>query len=208
MKVVNCTHCSAENADARPESKCSRCGESLAPALFRQSVDELKRLTENLPTARKRTPSFSSFNGFGTMLLDYRALPDGTYEAVRWVTGLWLPVVPLAAYRIQPLEQERTYGRETSKFRVLEKASLSASRIVRTYALAAAAVLPPVLGVVYADGINRAVRGLWALGLMVLVAVWSGYIIFFKIPNEGKAYKAKDNAGGQTPSAAPTEKST
>ena len=206
MKAVNCTNCSAENADARPESKCRECGEPLAPALFQQSLDELKRLTAKVQEAR--TPSFYSFNGFGTMLLDYRALPDGTYEAVRWATALWLPLFPLAAYRIQPLEQERTYGRETSKFRVLEKARLSVTRIVRTYALAAAAVLPPILGVVYADEINRVVRGLWALGLMILIAVWSGYIIFFKIPNEGKAYKAKDTAGGRTSNASPTEKST
>jgi hypothetical protein len=204
MKVVNCTNCSAENADATPESKCRECGEPLAPALLQQSLDELKRLTAKVQEAR--SPSFYSFNGFGTMLLDYRALADGTYEAVRWVTALWLPVIPLAAFRIQPVEQERTYGRETSKFRVLEKASLSASRIVRTYALAVAAVLPPVLGVVYADEINRAVRGLWAVGLMVLLAVWSGYIIFFKIPNEGKAYKAKDKAGELSSDA--TEKPT
>ena len=204
MKVVNCTNCSAENADARPESKCRECGEPLAPALLQKSLDELKGLTAKLQDAR--TPSFYSFNGFGTMLLDYRALPDGNYEAVRWVTALWLPLVPLAAYRIRPLEQERTYGRETSKFRVLEKTSLSASRIVRTYALAAAALLPPVLGVVYADEINRAVRGLWALGLMVLMAVWAGSIIFFKIPNQGKAYKAKDRAGEPSPDA--TERST
>ena len=206
MKVVNCTNCSAENADAGPESKCRQCGESLAPALLQKSLDELKGLTAKLQEAR--TPSFYSFNGFGTMLLDYRALADGTYEAVRWATALWLPLVPLAAYRIQPLEQERSYGRETSKFRVLGKASLSASRIVRTYLLAAAALLPPVLGVVYSAEINRAVRGFWALGLMVLMAVWSGDIIFFKIPNEGKAYKAKDGAGGQTSGASATEKQT
>jgi hypothetical protein len=208
MKVVNCTNCSAVNADATPESKCRQCGEPLAPALLQQSLDALNSLTAKLQEARSPKPSFYSFNGFGTMLLDYRALPDGNWEAVRWVTALWLPVVPLSAYRIQPLEQERTYGRETSKFRVLDKAPLSASRIVRTYALAVAGLLPPILGVVYADEINRVVRGWWALGLMVLMAVWSVYIIFFKIPNESKAYQARDNAGVQAPDAAAKEKST
>ncbi len=203
MKVVNCTNCSAENADATPESKCRECGEPLAPALMQQSLDELQRLNAKLQESR--APSFYSFNGFGTMLLDYRALPDGTYEAVRWVTMLFLPFVPLSAYRIQPIEQERSYGRETSKFRVLGKAPLSASRIVRTYALAVAAVLPPILGVVYSAEINRAVRGLWALGLMVLMFAWAVYIIFFKIPNEGKAYNAKDKAGGQSTGASATE---
>jgi len=191
MKTVTCPSCNFANTGVTAESKCAQCGESLAPALFQQSVDELKKLTENLPTLKKPTPSFYSFNGFGTMLLDYRALPDGTYEAVRWVTLMFLPLVPLSAYRIQPLEQEQSYGRETSKFQVLGKAPLSAARIIRTYALAAAGLLPPILGVVYSTEINRAVKGLWALGLMVLIAVWSGYIIFFKIPNEGKAYKAK-----------------
>lgn len=191
MKVVNCPSCSAENRNVTPESVCSQCGESLAPALFQQSVDEIKKLTENLPTYKKPRPSFYSFNGFGTMLLDYRALPDGTYEAVRWVTLLFLPVVPLAAYRIEPLAQERGYGRETSKFRVLDKTGLSAGRVLRTYLLAVVGLLPPVLGFVYSTEINRAVRGMWAVGLMLLMFLWALYFIFFKIPNEGKAYKGK-----------------
>jgi hypothetical protein len=203
MKVVNCTNCSAENADAGPDSKCRECGEPLSLALLQKSLDELKGLNAKLQEAR--APSFYSFNGFGTMLLDYRALPDGTYEAVRWVTAMFLPVVPLSAYRIQPIGQERSYGRETSKFQVLGKAPLSAARVARTYALAAAGLLPPILGVVYSTQINRAVRGLWALGLMVLIAVWSGYIIFFKIPNEGKAYNAKDKAGGRSTDASAAE---
>jgi hypothetical protein len=205
MKTVECPSCNFVNGGVNAESKCAQCGEPLAPALFQQSLDELKKLTEKLPGLQKPTPSFYSFNGFGTMLLDYRALPDGTYEAVRWVTALFLPVLPLSAYRIQPIEQERSYGRETSKFRVLGKAPLSAARVARTYALAAAGLLPPVLGFVYSTEINRAVRGLWAVGLMLLIAVWSGYVIFFKIPNEGKAYNAKDKAGGRSTDASATE---
>jgi hypothetical protein len=43
---------------------------------------------------------------------------------------------------------------------------------------------------------------------MVLMAVWSGYLIFFKIPNEGQAYKARDGAGGKTSGDAAREKTT
>jgi hypothetical protein len=191
MKVVNCLKCSAENVDATAESKCRECGEPLAPALFQQSVDELKRLTENFPTLKKPIPSFYSFNGIGTMLLDYRALPDGTYEAVRWVTIVFLPIIPLSAFRIQPIEQERSYGRETSKFKVLDRVPLSLSRIVRTYLLVAAGLLPIIMGSIYSSEINRAMSGLKAFGLMILAVVWGGYILFLKVPNEGKAYKVK-----------------
>jgi uncharacterized membrane protein len=191
MKVVNCTNCSEENVDATPESQCRQCGESLALALMQQSLDELKGLKEKLEAARKPTPSFYSFNGIGTMLLDYRALPDGTYEAVRWVTIVFLPVIPLSAYRIQPLEQERSYGRETSKFQVLGKAPLSAARVVRTYGLVFIGLLPIVLGSIYSGEINRAMSGPKAFGLMILAVAWGIYILFFKIPNESKAYQAK-----------------
>jgi len=190
MKTVTCTACNAENVNPTASSVCASCGESLAPALFQQSVDELKKLTDKLQQPQKPARSFYSFNGFGTTLLDYRALSDGTYQATRWVIALFLPIFPLATYVIEPLTQEFGYGQETSRFRILEKTKLSAARVLRTYLLAVIGLLPAVLGFIYSREINRNVRGFYALALMILMFAWAVYFIFFKLKNEGKAYRA------------------
>jgi|GEM_PF-1161968 len=191
MKTVTCTACSTENVNPNASSVCANCGESLAPALFQQSVDELKKLTDKLQQQpQKPARSFYSFNGFGTTLLDYRAISDGTYQATRWVIALFLPIFPLATYVIEPLAQEFGYGQETSRFRVLEKTGLSAARVLRTYLLAVVGLLPAVLGFIYSREINRSVKGFYALALMILMFAWGVYFIFFKLKNEGKAYRA------------------
>ena len=190
MKTVECPSCRTVNTNPTTASACSNCGESLAPVLFQQSVDELKKLTDNLHLTAKPSRSFSSFNGFGTTLLDYRQLPDGTYQATRWIIALFLPIFPLKTYLIEPTVQERSYGQETSRFNILGETSLSAVRVVRTYLIAIVGLLPAILGFVYSREINRAVPGLYALGLMILMFVWALYFIFFKLKNEGKAYRA------------------
>jgi hypothetical protein len=190
MKTVTCTACNAENVNPTAASVCASCGESLAPALFQQSVDELKKLTDKLQQPQKPARSFYSFNGFGTTLLDYRALSDGTYQATRWIIALFLPIFPLATYVIEPLAQEVGYGQETSRFHILEKTGLSIARVLRTYLLAVVGLLPGVLGFIYSREINRNVKGLYALVLMIVMFAWAIYIIFFKLKNEGKAYRA------------------
>jgi hypothetical protein len=188
MKTVACPSCQADNST--DDSVCAECGESLVLAKIQQSVDEIKRLTEKkLP--QFNAPSFNSYNGFGTTLLDYRALPDGTYEATRWVIALFLPVVPLATYVIEPTAQERTYGRETSSFNVLGKSRLSVARVLRTYLLAAVGLSPVILGIVYSAELNRIIKGLWAVLVMFLGVVWATYFIFFKLKNDSQAYKTK-----------------
>jgi hypothetical protein len=190
VKSVACTSCKFVNTDVTLESNCAQCGESLAPALLQQNIDELHKITERVQMLN--APSFNSFNGFGTMLLDYRSLPDGTYAATRWVTLLFLPFIPLSAYIIEPVEQERTYGRETSRFKVLSQIPLSATRILRTYLVAIVGVLPAILGVVYSREIGHVLRGWLALVGMVFIVGWGIYFIFFKLKNEGKAYIGKD----------------
>ncbi len=192
MHTVACPACNFVNADAAIETKCAQCNEPLAPAILQQNIDELKKLNEKM---REFTaPSFKTFNGFGTTLLDYRKLPDGTYEAVRWVVALFLPIAPLSAYIIQPLEQKRTYGSETSSFRVLGQAKLTAARVARTYLLAVIGLAPVIVGSLNSDKVNHTLGGLPAFGAMLLCGVWAFYIIFFKLKNEGKAYQPAKNS--------------
>jgi hypothetical protein len=185
--TVNCPACQTVNPDAGVNSHCSACGEPLAAAVLQQSIDQLKRLNEHL--AEANAPSFKSFNGFGTTLLDYRDLKDGTWEAARWVVAAGLPLIPLASYRIRPKRQDNSYGRMESHFEILGRAPLSPLRILRVYALVVAGLAPIVLGSLNSSWVNRTLGGPLAALAMVASIVWAVYVIFFLIKNDSKPYK-------------------
>jgi hypothetical protein len=193
--TVNCPACQTVNPDAGVNSKCSACGEPLAAAVLQHTLDQFKKANERM--AEANAPSFKSFNGFGTTLLDYRDLTDGTWQATRWVIAAGLPIVPLASYRIRPKRQENSYGRMEAYFQVLGRAPLSPAKILRVYALAVLGLAPVVLGFMNSSRIDSTIKG--ALGAkyggivaalaMVGSIVWATYVIFFLIKNDSKAYK-------------------
>ncbi|MDT5295581.1 MAG: hypothetical protein QOJ76_2461 [Acidobacteriota bacterium] len=188
MQTVACQSCNFVNADAGTDSKCAQCGEPLVGALLQHNIDEIKRTTERFQELT--ATSFKSFNGCGTTLLDYRELSDGTWEATRWVVILGLPIVPLAAYRIKPTRQENSYGQMSSYFKILGRNPLLTSRILRVYALMLIGLAPFVLGSFNSTAINHTLGGGLAVFAMLACVAWGIYIIFFKIKNDGKAYKA------------------
>jgi hypothetical protein len=190
MKTVACSECNAVNGI--DETTCARCGASLAAAKLEQSLAELRALNERTRHLRAQPgTSFTSFNGFGTMLVDYRPRGDGTWEALRWVTAAGIPLVPLGAYVIQPHSQEFGYRRQTSTFSILERVPLTAQRILRTYLLLAIGLAPLVLGWVNSSWVNHTLGGPKAFLAMIVCFAWAVYIVFIRIKNDGAAYKAK-----------------
>lgn len=185
--TVNCPACQAVNPDAGVNSACASCGEPLGVAVIQHSIDELKRVTERF--SERNAPSFKSFNGFGTTLLDYRRREDGGWEASRWVIAAGLPLVPLASYVIRPKRQENSYGRMESYFEILGRVPLSPARIMRVYGLALLGLAPVVLGFMNSTLVNRTLGGPLAALAMVASIVWAAYVIFFLIKNDSKAYK-------------------
>jgi hypothetical protein len=195
MQTVACPSCKSVNAEPAADSKCAQCGEPLLAALLQHHIEEMKRTTERFQEVT--APSFKSFNGCGTTLLDYRELADGTWEATRWVIVFTLPVAPLAAYRIQPTRQENSYGRISSYFKVLDRRPVSTARVLRVYALLIVGLAPIVLGSLNSSAVNRTLGGVPAFFAMLACVAWGIYIIFFKIQNDGRAYKAKAAAAGE-----------
>ncbi|HEY0169412.1 MAG TPA: hypothetical protein VGB98_00045 [Pyrinomonadaceae bacterium] len=193
--TVNCTACQTVNPGAGVNSVCSNCGESLGMAVLQHSIDEVNKLNERMREVN--APSFTTFNGFGTTLLDYREREDGDWEASRWVIAAGLPLAPLASYVIRPKRQENSYGRMESYFGILGRVPLSPARILRVYGLVALALAPVILGFMNSSRIDRAIKG--ALGAkyggivaalaMVGSVAWGVYVIFFLIKNDSKAYK-------------------
>jgi hypothetical protein len=193
--TVNCPACDAVNVDADVNTKCFACGEPVGSAVLQHILDELKKATGGFKErmAEINAPSFKTFNGFGTTLLDYRQRDDGAWEATRWVVAVMVPVVPLASYVIRPKRQQNSYGRMESYFDILGRAPLSAAKILRPYALVLVGLAPIILGFTYSKS-NSTLRGPWGALAMLVSAVWAGYIIFFKIKNDSKAYKKADAA--------------
>ena len=186
--TVSCPACRGVNPDAEVNSKCASCGEPLAAAVLQHSIDDLKRLTERM--SELSAPSFKTFNGFGTTLLDYRERGDGTWEATRWVVAAMLPVAPLASYRIRPKRQENSYGRSEAYFDILGRVPLSPARVLRVYGLMLLGLAPIVLGSLNSSWVNRTLGGPLAALAMLAAIVWGAYVIFFRIKNDAKAYKA------------------
>lgn len=185
--TVKCTACQTVNPGAGVDSVCSNCGEPLGLAVLQHSIDEVNKLHERMREVT--APSFKSFNGFGTTLLDYRAREDGDWEASRWVIAAGLPLVPLASYVIRPKRQETSYGRMEAYFSILGGVPLSPARILRVYALVALALAPIVLGSLNSSWVNRALGGPLAALAMLASVVWAVYVIFFLIKNDSEPYK-------------------
>jgi hypothetical protein len=187
--TVNCPSCRTLNPDADVNSQCTNCGEPLGVAVFQHSLNEIQRITERMKEAT--APSFNTFNGFGTTLLDYRDREDGTWEATRWVVAAMFPIVPLGSYVIRPKRQENSYGRMESYFEILGRTPLSPLRVLRVYGLMLLGLAPIVLGSMNSSWVNRTLGGPLAALAMLACIVWGVYIIFFRIKNDSKAYKPK-----------------
>jgi hypothetical protein len=195
--TVNCPACRTVNVDADVNTRCSNCGEPVGVAVFQHSLDEIKKLTERMKETT--APSFNTFNGFGTTLLDYREREDGTWAATRWVVAAMFPVVPLGAYVINPKRQENSYGRMESYFEILGRTPIEPLRVLRVYGLMLLGLAPVVLGFMNSSWIDSAIKralgakygGIVAALAMVASVAWGAYIIFFRIKNDSKAYKAK-----------------
>jgi hypothetical protein len=188
--TVNCPACQTLNPDAEVNSKCSHCDEPLAAAVFQHSIDRLKKITGRMQEAT--APSFNTFNGFGTTLLDYHEREDGTWEATRWIVAAMFPLVPLGSYVIRPRRQENSYGRMESYFDILGRKPLSPARVLRVYALVILGLAPLVLGFMNSGWVNHTLSGPLAALAMFASFAWGGYIIFYRIKNDSKAYKAQE----------------
>ncbi|MBV9923794.1 MAG: hypothetical protein JOZ96_02040 [Acidobacteria bacterium] len=195
--TVNCPACQTVNVDADVNTLCSNCGAPVGTAVFQHSVDEIRKVTERMKELS--APSFNTFNGFGTTLLDYRDLGDGKWEATRWVVAAMLPLVPLGTYVIRPKRQENSYGRMESYFDVTGRAPLAPARVLRVYALMLLGLAPVVLGFLNSSWIDRTIKsafgpklgGIVAVLTMLAAIAWGAYFIFFRIKNDSKAYRQK-----------------
>lgn len=167
-------------------------------------IAQIKEITERISQLREQMeeslilPRTTSFNGFGIMLMDYRPVEDGNYEATRWITACFLPLIPLAVWRIRPKKYKHDQHGEEQSFQLLSKNRLTISRIFLPYLNLVIGVLPFILSYYFLDlnpflrFIGRTIGDWVAVGfiilLIILVLAWIGFILS-RYHNAEKAYK-------------------
>lgn len=86
-----------------------------------------------------------SVNGTGIRLLDYRQMSDDTYETTRWLTILFIPILPIGALLIRPGTAEGVGTTTRYRFQLLDKRPMNWRRVLRMYAIDLLAALPVAL---------------------------------------------------------------
>jgi hypothetical protein len=83
-----------------------------------------------------------SVNGTGIRLLDYRRMSADTYEATRWLTLFFIPLIPIGTWLIRPGAAEGAGTGMRYNFQILGKRPLKWKRVLRLYSINVIALLP------------------------------------------------------------------
>jgi len=86
-----------------------------------------------------------SVNGTGIRLLDYQRVSADTYEATRWLTILFIPILPIGTLLIKPGTAEGIGTMMQYSFQLLGKRPLQWKRVLRMYLIDLIAALPVAL---------------------------------------------------------------
>jgi len=202
---ITCPSC---GWDAGSVAICEQCGAQLPNNPKNRSEAEerlLKAIADLKETAEEGLEAITpvrttSFNGCGVMLLDYRPVDDGNYEATRWITFAGFPLFPLGVWKIQPRKYTHQMHGEKQFFSLLGKSRITVDRFIRPYMILVIGALPFVLAYNFIN-LSRVVFflshniGTWfAVGFMILMIVltlvWFGYIMT-RFHNADRAYKKK-----------------
>jgi hypothetical protein len=205
MSVLKCPSC---GRDAGSGPNCAQCGAQLpnnsagtadADQQFAKMIADLKEATENVQEALTPVRT-TSFNGCGVMLLDYRPVEDGNYEATRWITIAGMPIFPLGVWKIQPRKYTHQFHGEKQFFSLLGKSRITVDRFFRPYLILAGGALPlylaylflPLPKIVYF--LSHLIGTWFAVGLTIVLIIlllwWIGYVMT-RFHNADRAYKKK-----------------
>lgn len=124
-----------------------------------------------------------SVNGTGIRLLDYRRVSTDTYEATRWLTFFFIPLLPIGTLLIRPGTREAVGATIWSNFQVVEKRPMRWSRVLRMYGFSVLAAVPFTLCAIFeTPGENT---NLW-LVLVILSFLWAvGCLIYAQRSGRG-----------------------
>lgn len=117
-----------------------------------------------------------SVNGTGIRLLDYLRVSADTYEVTRWLTVLFVPLLPIGALLIRPGVTENLGLSIQSSFEIIEKRPMRWKRVWRMYGMTLLAALPFTLCAIFeTPGENSY---FW-LALVIFSAIWAIAVLVY-----------------------------
>ena len=117
-----------------------------------------------------------SVNGTGIRLLDYRRVSEDSYEATRWLTILFIPVLPIGTLLIRPGTAEGIATMMRYSFQLLGKRPMNWRRVLRMYAIDLIAALPVALCAVFET--PGEMTDLW-LTMFIFSVMWAVAVFAF-----------------------------
>jgi hypothetical protein len=140
-----------------------------------------------------------SVNGTGIRLLDYRRVSEDSYEATRWLTILFIPVLPIGTLLIRPGTAEGIATMMRYSFQLLGKRPMNWRRVWRMYAIDLIAALPVALCAWFET--PGEMTDLW-LTIFIFSVLWAVAVLAFT--QRGRPVYATPTAqpmpsGGTTP---------
>ena len=111
-----------------------------------------------------------SVNGTGIRLLDYLRVSADSYEATRWFTFFFIPLIPIGTWIIRPGTAEGVGTSMQYNFQILGKRPLRWNRVGRLWLINIAAALPLALCAIFeTPGENT---NMW-LTLFIFSTIWA-----------------------------------
>jgi len=140
-----------------------------------------------------------SVNGTGIRLLDYRRVSDDSYEATRWLTILFIPILPIGTLLIRPGTAEGIATMMRYPFQLLGKRPMSWRRVWRMYAIDLIAAVPVALCAWFET--PGEMTDLW-LTIFIFSVLWAVAVLAFTQrgrPVYGTSTAQPMPSGGTTP---------
>ena len=128
-----------------------------------------------------------SVNGTGIRLLDYLRVSADTYEATRWFTFFFVPLIPIGTWLIRPGTAEGAGTSMQYNFQILDKRPMRWRRVGRLWLINLIAALPVTLcGIFETPGENT---NMW-FTLLIFSLVWAFAALAYGQKGTSKPYRA------------------
>jgi hypothetical protein len=186
MNRINCSFC---NFIAFSTDKfCKRCKQELKENTTTQLTNSIKF---GIPTFE--------INSCGVNLIDYVRLKDGTFETMKWIVLIGVPIIPLSAWKIQPHYLDNkipgTYQKYT--FEVIDQIPLKLDRILKVIGINLISIIPIILMFYLFDYFNIIFGlewgGIICVSLLILSIFWLIGVHWRFTDNGVNEYTLKEN---------------
>lgn len=128
-----------------------------------------------------------SVNGTGIRLIDYLRASADTYEATRWLTLCFVPLIPIGTWLIRPGSAEGVGTSMHYNFQILGKRALRWNRVGRLWLINLIAALPLTLcGIFETPGENT---NMWVT-LLIFSVIWAVAALVYGQRGGRKLYQA------------------